>query len=424
MSEFVGDSAPNYIEFAPENLPMVDSESLRVMAGRLYDIDEGSARKEIDAFCERNGLPVGQVGACVSLRSSSGKESREIISFDPSDFGVAIMPESVIDGQPSPLEQWMEANSIEFLEKKLETEHGGEVRPSAASMSHELVAHGSIDGKKIADGLNIFRGRSEMHLAREYLAGLLVSSPEGAETARALVELGVCGIHSTGSAALMSIIESGALQATTELYRQGIDIVSGEHYYQAYEGQDGISFSDLAHVEESINAYGREHITGESSLVEFITKTNQQTDEYETMLDPEDRSYRADVRYAQQRRSHMSQIEKNPDSLASQFAINPFSVCFFVSGDFVAAAEDSRPIPYGPKFFGSSDYGEFRPNVTGISLDDIPLISVPKKYVNVVTEQLLEHGFVNTRVIAIDSLVTNKKNRHLVPVLDPDLNDW
>lgn len=264
----------------------------------------------------------------------------------------------------------------------------------------EVLTKGTLSGAEIGSSYvnrNIVSEWNE----REYLANMLMSGDQSKEAAKAIIEKGVCGFHSTRSQALAGMLESGALMSAYALNEKGHIMVTGEHYYQKPEGQDTISFSNLAESRNAALDHAGEHgvkVRAHETVLEDMRAAMNQ------MSELDDGSRSDNIKQAVGRyQAAIQSLEANPDSLFAALNKHEFPVMVGISKDYIEESEDRREKSHLLR--GVSHLGEFRPVDTEIPLAALPVVAVPAEVVAPVTELFRMFGHPDTKIVAFETLV-------------------
>lgn len=287
----------------------------------------------------------------------------------------------------------------------------------------EIVRQGTDNGQSLEPCL-VSRNADDQLDCRETLASWKVRQPAIYE---AITAQNVVGFHGTRSATLAGLLEHGGLMSTrhsTGLGDKAPVMTAGEHIYQSPEGQKGVSFSNLAHLDSAGNYAG----SGEShrrTPDEVVANLDYQITEFEKYA----RQFEATGgKMSAVMRSAAARIQKarqefvtKPDSLASVLMKHDFPVMVGIDGTYIAehpyyekrqsqpGTGDASTAEYlddrhRQVWLGVGDMGEFRPVGQFIPTEALPVVAVPAERVESVQTLFKMHETPVT-VVPIEDLL-------------------
>lgn len=272
------------------------------------------------------------------------------------------------------------------------------------SQAIEILAKGTLGGHKLGHS-DVNRNISDEWFERQYVANILLSSPDGKEVAQAIAEKGICGFHSTRSQALAGILETGFLMSARTLNEKGHTMVTGEHYYQKdSQGQESVSFSNLAYSRDAaLNHAGKQAVTirDQETVVRDMQRVIAELESLAT-----ESTSKADLltAAANRHKAAVDRILSDPDSLFAALSKQEFPVMLGLSKYYLDETETRRTsgramVP------GGSHLGEIRPIDEQIPADALPVIAVPAEVMGHVQELFSVYGYKDTKIVAIEPLV-------------------
>lgn len=240
--------------------------------------------------------------------------------------------------------------------------------------------------------------RDYRHDPAETLIGLANLSVGAPKTYEALRDHNIVGFHGTRSITLAGLAKTGKLMSAEKLNKLGPDgplMMSGEHYAQAENGMEGISFSNLGNVDTPLSQYASHLYKSEKSAEELIAQYKAGIAESEALLASGEAVFqdamRADI---PRRQAAIKILEEQPRSLEAALLRVDFPVMIGINGGFVHQSE-AHPEPGAANrslLHGVGSMGEFRPRVSEIPLSALPVIAVPSEKIEGVQKIFKKFG--------------------------------
>ena len=304
------------------------------------------------------------------------------------------------------------ANAIDVFEQKL-TARIGDNEPMHRSI--RSILHTGIDaetGQELRTD-EVARNVGDEIEARKRLAYIAANHPE---TYTVLRDNGTVGFHGTRSSALAGILMTGELRSAKAMHEDtdsGAFMLSGEHVFQAAEGQGSISFSGLSDL-VTPKYFAAADLNQTKNTETVIAELHREADKL--IRDAEARDLQGQnlggvykALHKQYERA-IGAVEAHPDGLEATLLKNNFPVLIGLSGDFVEAAEAAPDpnVPHTRTISGQSEQAEFRPLASRIPIKNL-IFAVPADRVDGM-RRLLDMFHCDNSIVAIDALGPDNVN--------------
>lgn len=236
------------------------------------------------------------------------------------------------------------------------------------------------------------------------------------EAAEAIVSHDVSGFHASTSSSLESVLSHGLLPAD-ELSRQQILTVSGERRFSTKGGQRSISFVDWREPDVIAKySYGFAKRLSSESLRHDAQAIKDDAQDNERSFGADHPFAHNGYRLSDDLTALASKIDAMPPGLERDIMTENFPIAYGISTanlKDVSWLEASRSDYKAPKqgnvvipVVRSDVEAEFMTTGEGFSLQEIPVIAVPKEKVNLV-QNLVNSKGGRARVIPLEAIVTS-----------------
>lgn len=284
--------------------------------------------------------------------------------------------------------------------------HNSERIDTAKQAMIEMIGRGSLQGVGLSLPEVSRNAGSELR-SRMYMAKLMEDHPA---TAEAMIKNDIIGFHGGRSLALAGVIEKGALLSGRKLREAGLPAINGEHIYQHEKGQPTVSFSSLDETEAALYYAGSKNknvktpkdVLGELSIIK------QALQEIIDASDVGDKLKQKVAAQIKDTENAEAELRERPNSLMSLMMRYDFPVMFGISGQYVKEAE-SRREKYD-LLYGQRAIGEFQPAGDSVPLSALPVIAVPKQYIEAVNQVIAGENVQGVTIVPIEDLSQGERN--------------
>lgn len=277
----------------------------------------------------------------------------------------------------------------------------------------EILAKGRLNGKRIDRSEGIARYAGIVAEIRKTIADMVFRHPD---TAKEIIEREIVGFHGTGSAALADILQLGSLLSASEARKKGLNLLTGEHVFQKAEGQQSISFTNMADTTHALSYAGSIEQPVIRTFDEVVSNYQAGIDETEEYIRTTSLGERVRSIYEKriaETKAVLDEIKKDPNGLKAQLLMDDFPVLVGISYDSTYVGVDEKLASnefWSPIYRTSGDYNEFRPAREAIPLDEL-VIAVPESRIEKVRRMLTDSGHTNTIVLPVEHFANDRYDR-------------
>lgn len=267
----------------------------------------------------------------------------------------------------------------------------------------EVIVNQSLDGVPLTRML----GRWNIHEQYDKRIRVLSILERDPDAARAIVVNKIGGFHGSQSGSLWGVLEHDGLLSAAEARTRGQVLVNGERTYSKKEGQSMISFADYREAKSIAQYAGVEtNRISVEVLQDQYAQLVQVAQENEAQWGPEHPFTYNAKNVAGDVAAQIEFMKENPNSLETWLMQENFPIAYGLSLeglDTVQTLADKDNKGKIVERVPSGIEGEFLFMDDHVSLDRIPVVAVPKPYMEYVQRIFADRG-KSVRIIDISLL--------------------